>query len=220
MNTVRVLNTDITDTTINDVSNLLNNSSGNTVAICNANTLVQCVKNNDINSIINSFTIASPDGFPVAKAISKLAKKNIKRVDGYKVFKQTIEDGLEKNTSHYFFGSNESVVSRMINNLKSEYPSINILGYTCPPIEDVDDLVNTFTNSLLKNISIQSNFIGVGAVFEWVAGTKLKAPEWMANIGLEWVLRLVQEPRRLFKRYLVDNTLFVYYLTKQLLSKN
>ena len=58
------------------------------------------------------------------------------------------------------------------------------------------------------------------AYFEWVAGTKLKAPEWMANIGLEWVLRLVQEPRRLFKRYLVDNTLFVYYLTKQLLSKN
>jgi len=73
---------------------------------------------------------------------------------------------------------------------------------------------------LLKNVSIQSNFIGVGAVFEWVAGTKLKAPEWMANIGLEWVLRLVQEPKRLFKRYLVDNTLFVYYLTKQLLSKN
>ena len=68
-----------------------------------------------------------------------------------------------------------------------------------------------FIDKLLKNVSIQSNFIGVGAVFEWVAGTKLKAPEWMANIGLEWVLRLVQEPRRLFKRYLVDNTLFVYY---------
>ena len=244
MNTVRVLNTDITDTTINDVSNMLNNSSGNTVAICNANTLVQCVKNNDINLVINSFTVATPDGFPVAKAISKLAKKNIKRVDGYKVFKQTIQDGLEKNTSHYFFGSSERVVSRMINNLKREYPSINILDYKCPPIEDIEDLVNTFTeslgnrnpdivwvalgfpkqemfiDSLLENISIQSNFIGVGAVFEWVAGTKIKAPEWMANMGLEWVLRLVQEPRRLFKRYLVDNTLFVYYLTKQLLSKN
>ena len=74
---------------------MLNSSSGITVAICNANTLVQCVKNNDINSVINSFTVASPDGFPVAKAISKLAK-NIKRVDGYKVFKQTIKDGLEK----------------------------------------------------------------------------------------------------------------------------
>jgi len=222
----------------------LNNSSGNTVAICNANTLVQCVKNNDINLVINSFTVASPDGFPVAKAISKLAKKNIKRVDGYNVFKQTIEDGLEKNTSHYFFGSSERVVSLMISNLKKEYPSVNISGHTCPPFEDVEDLVNTFTeslggrnpdivwvslgfpkqemfiDSLLKNVSIKSNFIGVGAVFEWVAGTKIKAPEWMANIGLEWILRLVQEPRRLFKRYLLDNTLFVYYLTKQLISKN
>ena len=80
MNTVRVLNTDITDTTINDVSHMLNNSSGNTVAICNANTLVQCVKKNDINSVINSFTVASPDGFPVAKAISKLAKKILKEL--------------------------------------------------------------------------------------------------------------------------------------------
>ena len=71
---------------------------------------------------------------------------------------------------------------------------------------------------LLKQMNLK--IAGIGAVFEWVAGTKLKAPEWMANIGLEWVLRLVQEPKRLFKRYLVDNTLFVYYFIKQLLSKN
>ena len=183
MNTVRVLNTDITDTTINEVSEMLNNSSGNTVAICNANTLVQCVKNNDINSVINSFTVASPDGFPVAKAISKLAKKNIKRVDGYKVFKKTIEEGLKIGTSHYFFGSSERVVSRMISNLKKEYPAVNISGYTCPPVENVEDLVNTFNksigdldpdivwvslgfpkqemfiDSLLKNSTIQSNFV-------------------------------------------------------------
>jgi N-acetylglucosaminyldiphosphoundecaprenol N-acetyl-beta-D-mannosaminyltransferase len=66
---------------------------------------------------------------------------------------------------------------------------------------------------------MESNFVCIGAVFEWVAGTKVKAPEFIANLGLEWLLRLVQEPRRLFKRYFIDNFLFLYLITKQYISK-
>jgi len=117
MKTTRVLNTDINEITIKEVSHFLNYSTNKTVAICNANTLVQCVLNKNLNSIINSFSIATPDGFPVAKALSKLTGKKIDRVDGYKVFKQTIKDGLESNTSHYFFGNNEKVVNQMVKNL-------------------------------------------------------------------------------------------------------
>ena len=244
MKTIRVLKTNIADTTINEVSQLLNTSNNKTVAICNANTLVQSYKDEKLNSIINSFSIATPDGFPVAKAISRLAKKNIPRVDGFKVFKETIKNGIESNTSHYFFGNNEKVVNLMIKNLKKEFPNINISGFTCPPFENVEDLITRFKDNvsndnpnvvwvslgfpkqeifiykLLERTSINSNFVGIGAVFEWVAGTKIKAPEWVANIGLEWVLRLIQEPRRLLRRYLIDNTLFVYYFSKQLKSKN
>lgn len=244
MKTIRVLKTNIADTTINEVSQLLNTSNNKTVAICNANTLVQSYKDEKLNSIINSFSIATPDGYPVAKAISRLAKKNIPRVDGFKVFKETIKNGIETNTSHYFFGNNEKVVNLMIKNLKKEFPNINISGFTCPPFENVENLITRFKDNvsndnpdvvwvslgfpkqeifiykLLESTSINSNFVGIGAVFEWVAGTKIKAPEWIANIGLEWVLRLIQEPRRLLRRYLIDNTLFVYYFSKQLKSKN
>ena len=244
MKTIRVLKTNIADTTINEVSQLLNTSNNKTVAICNANTLVQSYKDEKLNSIINSFSIATPDGYPVAKAISRLAKKNIPRVDGFKVFKETIKNGIETNTSHYFFGNNEKVVNLMIKNLKKEFPNINISGFTCPPFENVENLITRFKDNvsndnpdvvwvslgfpkqeifiykLLESTSINSNFVGIGAVFEWVAGTKIKAPEWIANIGLEWVLRLIQEPRRLLRRYLIDNTLFVYYFSKQLMSKN
>jgi N-acetylglucosaminyldiphosphoundecaprenol N-acetyl-beta-D-mannosaminyltransferase len=66
---------------------------------------------------------------------------------------------------------------------------------------------------------VESNLVGVGAVFEWVAGTKIKAPEFLANLGLEWLLRLAQEPKRLFRRYFVDNFLFLYLITKQYISK-
>ena len=75
-----------------------------------------------------------------------------------------------------------------------------------------------FIELLQKKYSIKSNLVGIGAVFEWVAGTKIKAPEFIANLGLEWVLRLAQEPRRLFKRYFVDNFVFLYLITKQFIS--
>ena len=71
--------------------------------------------------------------------------------------------------------------------------------------------------SLSKKYSMESNFVGIGAVFEWVAGTKVKAPEFLANVGLEWVFRLIQEPKRLYKRYLIDNSLFITYFLKQVL---
>ena len=68
-----------------------------------------------------------------------------------------------------------------------------------------------FIYELKNKYQINSNLVGVGAVFEWVAKTKFKAPEWAANLGLEWILRLLQEPKRLFRRYLVDNFLFIIY---------
>jgi N-acetylglucosaminyldiphosphoundecaprenol N-acetyl-beta-D-mannosaminyltransferase len=76
-----------------------------------------------------------------------------------------------------------------------------------------------FIEHLSTKYPIQSNLVGVGAVFEWVAGTKIKAPELIANLGLEWVLRLIQEPKRLFKRYFIDNLLFLYLIVKQFISK-
>jgi len=171
-------------------------------------------------------------------------KNNQKRVDGFNIFHKTIEYGISKNVSHYFFGNNKNIVSAMIKELKILYPNINISGFYCPPMTSTEKLTdNEFVKDLveknpdivwvslgfpkqerfIKNIrsiyEIQSNFVGVGAVFEWVAGTKVKAPEWLANIGLEWIVRLIQEPQRLFKRYLIDNFLFIIYFSKQYLSK-
>ena len=243
MKSIRLLSTNISDTTIEEVSYLLNTKSHQKVAICNTNTLVRSHRENTIKNVINSFDIATPDGFPIAKSVSKLANKNIARVDGYKVFLKTLEDGLKHNTSHYFYGSNEKVVGLMINNLKKLYPEINIAGYSCPPNLSVEELIDHFKNtnlnitpqitwvclgfpkqelfihSLTEKFTSSSNFVGIGAVFEWVAGTKIKAPEWIANLGLEWILRLIQEPKRLFKRYLIDNSLFVFYFFKQVTSK-
>ena len=239
MKTTKVLKTNINETNINQVSQLLNTSTKSRVAICNTNTLVRSVRDVEIRDSINNFTIKTPDGFPVAKALSFLTKQKFSRVDGYKVFLQTIENGLNIGKRHYFFGNNEAITQLMIEKLTQKFPDIKIAGYLCPEFMSADDLVQKykdeiesinadivwvslgfpkqeiFIDKLCNEIDSPVNFVGVGAVFEWVAGTKKKAPEWIANLGFEWVLRLVQDPKRLYKRYLIDNTLFVLYFLRQ-----
>ena len=235
MKTTKVLQTNISETDIDQVSEILNTSTNNRVAICNANTLVRSVRDISIRKSVNNFTIKTPDGFPVAKALSFLTKQKFSRVDGYKVFLKTIENGLSRGTRHYFFGNNEETTQLMINKLTQKFPHIKITGYLSPEFLSADELVkkykeeiksaNTdiiwvslgfpkqeiFIDTLTNEIDISANFVGIGAVFEWVAGTKKKAPEWIADLGLEWLLRLFQDPKRLYKRYLIDNTLFVLY---------
>jgi len=239
MKTTKVLQTNISETDIRQVSEMLNTSTKNRVAICNANTLVRSVRNIEIRNSVNNFTIKAPDGFPVAKALSFLTKQKFSRVDGYKVFIQTIEDGLSIGTRHYFFGNNDKTTHLMINKLSKKFPDIKIAGYLCPEFLSADDLVEKykeelknidtdiiwvslgfpkqelFIEMLCNEIDTSINFVGVGAVFEWVAGTKKKAPEWIANLGFEWLLRLFQDPKRLYKRYLIDNTLFILYFLRQ-----
>ena len=240
MDSVRILKTEMSVTNIDNVVEKLILGDDISVAICNSNTLVRCYKDKELNNTINSFDIRCPDGFPVAKASKILYQNNQMRVDGYKLFLQTIERGLSNNVSHYFFGNSEEIVLKMIESIKTKYADVNIKGFTCPPnlgyeelsdekyIDDINaknpDILwvslgfpkqEKFINLIKKYNSIDTNMVGVGAVFEWVAGTKIKAPEWLANIGLEWLIRLIQEPKRLFRRYLVDNFLFIIYFIKQ-----
>ena len=240
MDSVRILKTDISVTSIHEVSSFLMTNKNVSVAICNVNTLVRCYRNEELNKILNSFSIKCPDGFPVAKASHLLYKNNQKRVDGYKVFLTTIKKSLEENKSHYFFGSTEEVTKKMISELKIMFPDINIKGFFCPPILSHDELnENKYISDLIEkkpdilwvslgfpkqeqfinlinNIDeLNTNMIGVGAVFEWAAKTKYKAPEWLAELGFEWIVRLIQEPKRLLRRYLVDNFLFIIYFVKQ-----
>lgn len=244
MDTVRILKTDISSTTIEDVSNRLVNYKRLSVAVCNANTLVRCYRDKELNSILSEFDIKCPDGFPISKSSNILYKNNQKRVDGYKLFLNTIQRGIKNKTSHYFFGNQEKVTKKLITKLKNDFPEINILGYSCPPFLNHEELISEkhlqeivklqpdivwvslgfpkqekFIHSVQKKYTMNSNFVGIGGVFDWVAGTKIKAPEFVANIGLEWALRLIQEPKRLFRRYLIDNFLYIIYFIKQYIYK-
>lgn len=243
MKTTKIFETNITQITIQELVNLLIFSKSNLVAICNANTLVRCARDRHIRKIIENFDIKTADGFPVAKSLSIFSKKKQLRVDGYKVFLKTMEKGIENNTKHYFFGNKEEVLNLMIKNIKTVYPDVNITGYLCPDFLEAEELVEKykkffynieadiiwvslgfpkqeiFIEKLNNKGDFNFNFVGIGAVFEWVAGTKIKAPEAVANMGLEWILRLIQEPTRLLRRYVIDIPFFIFFFFKQLLIK-
>jgi len=245
MKKVKILNTFISEITLHKAAEILTSTKNMTVAVCNANSLVRSYKNEDLNKIFKSFDISLPDGFPVARASSILYKNQQKRVDGYKIFNQTIKMGLKNNTSHYFYGNSEEVIKKLISQLRNKYPEVNIAGYNCPPIGSADELSSIHYQKIISEMNpniiwvslgfpkqervlynfaqsgvLSSNLVGIGFAIEWVAGTKLKAPELLANLGLEWIFRLVQEPKRLYKRYLIDNTLFIIYFLKQLITKD
>ena len=241
MDSVLILNTNINVTNVEEVANLLQERGSRTIAVCNTNTLVRSYRDEKLQEKINGFHIRVPDGFPVAKSSNILYKNKQNRVDGYNIFHKTIEKGIENNLTHYFFGSDEAIIQKLKSNLLKKYPNLIILGHTCPPYLNYEELVDNkylndllekkpdiiwvslgfpkqeeFIDLLLKKYNLDSNIVAVGAVFEWSAGTKIKAPEILANMGLEWIFRLIQEPRRLFKRYFVDNFLFIIYIIKQI----
>ncbi len=142
MDSVLILNTQINVTTVDKVAELLQKKDSKKVAICNANSLVRSYKNTTLQNKLNSLDVRTPDGFPVAKASKFLYRNNQERVDGYNVFHETIKKGLEKNTSHYFFGSDEETVQMLRKNLLTIYPEINISGYICPPVLSYEELTD------------------------------------------------------------------------------
>lgn len=244
MKKLKILKTLISEITLDELSLILTTKRNITVAVCNANSLVRSYKNQDLQNILNNFDIATPDGFPVAFASRYLYKNNQKRVDGFKIFNNTLVAGQDSGTTHYLFGNTKEVVEKIVTKYKNENPNVKIIGYKCPPFLSIDELSDDkyieeivtlkpdivwfsfgfpkqeyLIEKIRNHSGITSNLVGIGFTFDWTAGTKYKAPEFIANIGLEWFFRLLQEPRRLYKRYFVDNTLFVYYLIKQIVFK-
>ena len=237
----QILSIKITIITITELIVRILSEKNLSIAVCNINTVVNADKDDELNNIINSFDLRVADGMPLVWYLN-LKKIKQERLNGSKILYKVIEAGLNRGTKHYFLGSSNLVLSKMINNLKIKYPDIQIGGFYSPPVGSVEEIMkSTLINldeikksdilwvglgmpkqeqliSQLKNVEIVK--IGVGAVFEWIAGTKKQAPLVLQNMGLEWLYRLLSEPKRLWRRYFYDFTYLVRILFKKYLFKN
>ena len=226
-----------------DVYETLKSSPGSSpsyITVNNVHTVVESALNKKYKEVINNSFLALPDGKPLSIVARLKGEKNIRRIFGPTFFEKTLDWGQTDGIKHYFFGSSEETLEKIINVIKNRFPSALISGSFSPPYSEFTleenelflkrmnesgaDIFWIGLGAPKQEIWMYENYkkldsgvmIGIGAGFDYLAGNTKHAPVWMKNMSLEWLYRLIQEPGRLWKRYLVTNTLFIWYIFLEL----
>jgi len=216
----------------------------NYICLANVNTVVESKKNNLLEKAMNSSSLSVCDGMPFVW-IGRLKGFNLKRrVYGPELMDKFIEISSNKGYKNYFYGSTDEVCGKLIFNLKKKYRNLEVVGNYSPPFRpltkeegrEVAENINSsgadvvwvgigspkqeiWMHEFKSHIKIPV-MVGVGAAFDFFAGTKQQAPKWMRENGFEWLFRLLTEPKRLWKRYLIGNSIFLWLLFKELVCVN
>jgi N-acetylglucosaminyldiphosphoundecaprenol N-acetyl-beta-D-mannosaminyltransferase len=210
------------------------------VTICNVHVVVSASRDPAYREIINASDMATPDGAPVAWMLRRQGFANQPRISGPDVMWALCERAAQGNLPIYCYGSTDATLGLLEARLRSAFPALKMVMES-PPFraltaeEDAAavERINTSGAGIVfvglgcpkqerwmaeHRGRVNAVMIGVGAAFDFHAGTVQRAPAWMRDNGLEWLHRLASEPGRLWKRYLVTNTLFILGAARQLLS--
>ncbi|HPH06128.1 MAG TPA: WecB/TagA/CpsF family glycosyltransferase [Methylotenera sp.] len=211
------------------------------VAICNVHSVVTALQEPQHKQVINSADMATCDGMPITWMLRKLGFPQQQRINGPDLMWKYCEKAEKSGQKVFFYGSTDENLVLLKTRLLVAFPALQIAGMYSPPFRDLTvdedaEVVKRLNDSgagvvfvglgcprqelwmQLHRGKINAVMIGVGAAFNYHAGTIQRAPLWMQNAGLEWLHRLAADPRRLWKRYLVTNTLFIFAATAQLLG--
>jgi N-acetylglucosaminyldiphosphoundecaprenol N-acetyl-beta-D-mannosaminyltransferase len=196
-----------------------------------------------LKEIFSRALLVTPDGMPMVW-MGKLQKHpTIRRVYGPDLVLNICQHSISVGYTHFLYGGDAGVAEELKQNLESRFPGVKIVGTYTPPFRQLNDaelreLQDSIANVkpdfvwvglstpkqeffMAENISKLPEakiFVGVGAAFDLLTGRVRQAPRWMQRIGLEWLFRLFQEPRRLAKRYLINNPVFVVRVAGQFLG--
>lgn len=211
------------------------------VCICNAHSIVTAAQDARFGRVVNEADMATPDGAPVAWMIRKLGIPGQQRINGPDLMWRYCEQAAQRKESIYLYGGSNTTLAILKTRLNEVFPGLKVAGTYSPPFralteaEDaaaVDAINASGAGTVWVSLGcpkqelwmaehrgrVQAVMIGVGAAFDYHAGTLRRAPHWMRRAGLEWLHRLASEPRRLWRRYLVTNTLFVWGSIRQLVT--
>jgi len=244
-NTIKILGTRIDLETyksaIEKIEARINSRYSNTyVTLTCVDSLVNGYKSPLFRDICNNSFLSLPDGLPLvwvarSKGINKI-KMNTRGTDlMYKFFENT----SQKQYRHFLYGGKDGIAEELKKTLETKFQGVQIVGTYCPPFRklteeedrEICQIIESSKADIVwvglgapkqeywmyehRNKLNVSMMIGVGAAFDFLSGNKKEAPRWMKRIGLEWLFRLMSEPRRLWRRYLVGNSMFVYWLIKE-----
>lgn len=207
--------------------------SGDYMCVSNVHTTVTAYDDEQYKEIQNNAIMAIPDGGPLSTVGRKRGFSLMERTAGPSYMERIFEISEQKGYRHYFYGSTSETLDKLKYNLEKKYNKINIVGMYSPPFRETTiieekEIIEKINNSKPDFVwiglgapkqekwmayhqgEINGFMIGVGAGFDYFAGNIERASKWMQNNNLEWLYRLLQDPKRLFKRYLYTNTKFVW----------
>lgn len=218
--------------TIKYIGEHLDDLRGKYICVSNVHTTVMSYENEEYRKIQNSAAMALPDGAPLSSYSRRKGYKQAQRVTGPDLMLELFAISKEKGYRHYFYGATEETLQSMKEVLERDYPGIEIAGMYAPPFraltpQEDAQIVAKINESRPDFIwiglgapkqeewmyqhmgQLQGVLIGVGAGFDYLAGYIKRAPRWMQRMSLEWLYRLLQDPKRLWRRYFTSNVKFI-----------
>ena len=210
------------------------------VCIGNVHMVVAARDDRALADALQLADLATPDGAPIAWMLRRLGFANQPRISGTELMRAYLAQAALRGEAIFLFGSTPQTLAGLAKRLRTDYPALLLAGAISPPFrppsaEEDAAMVAQINASGARTVwvslgcpkqekwmlahrgRVHAVMLGVGAAFDFIAGTKPRAPAWMQATGLEWLHRLASEPGRLWRRYLVTNGLFVLGAARQLL---
>lgn len=214
------------------------------VYVCAAN-VHMCMEAFDDASfleIVNDADLVVPDGRPLVWAQRLLGHRGAQQVRGMDLMLALCKRSARDGTPIGFYGASSELLGTLIETLQQRFPGLIVVCRIAPPfrelsaVEDthyIDQINQSGARILFVGLgcpkqerwmathkeSLHCVMLGVGAAFDFIAGNKRHAPFWVQSLGLEWLFRLCSEPRRLWRRYVIQNPRFIWHLASQWLKK-
>ena len=204
------------------------------VAHADVHVLTRILHDEEYGQGVQRFDYICPDGMPIVWLMRRKGE-SANRLYGPDVMEWMWDKGREAGLRHFLLGGTEEAVEKLSANLTARFPGVEIAGHYCPPMGEWSAELNAEMMRHIRETGAHcvwvglgcpkqerwlfthaeqlppALYFGVGAAFNFHAGLVKQAPAWIRNHGFEWLWRLCREPKRLFKRYLVHNTRFVWY---------
>jgi len=238
---IYILNTCIDNLTMHETLKIIDDTISNNKrlshVVVNASKIVELQEDIELRQSVNSCDLINADGQSVVWASQLLGKSLKERVAGIDLMENLIKVSHEKGYKIFFLGAKQEIVLDVVSHYSEKYSEQIIAGFRngyfskAQEKEVALEISNSgaqllfvaisspkkenFMHQYKKELSNVNFTMGVGGSFDVVAGLVKRAPLWIQKLGLEWLYRLIQEPRRMWKRYLIGNTKFIFIVFKE-----
>lgn len=224
------------DESVDAIARLIDDGGSHYAAVVNAAKIVAAAKDELLKRALLEADLVTADGMSVVLASRVLGQPLKERVTGIELFERLVRRASERGWAVYFLGASDRSVCGVVERFTTVYPALRVAGCRNGYFDVAEstaiaevikqsaaDLVFVAMGSPAQECWIRSNLeitgsrfaLGVGGSFDHVAGLARRAPGWMQRSGLEWLYRLIREPRRLWRRYMVGNIAFVWLVIRQ-----